>query len=336
VSGTVAAEIAEIPAAAQRLLDNTAAVIGAAHAVAVRRRPFAVICGRGSSGHAGVYLRYLIETRLGLVVSAAAPSVVTQYRRAPQMDGALFIVISQSGRSPDLLAATEAARSAGALAVALVNDPDSPVARAATAIVPLLAGPELSVAATKSVVASMVAAAQLVAEVAGDAELKAAITRWPERLNDALELEWPAWSDALATARAAYVAGRGYTLGPAREIALKLSEMATLPALGFSSAELRHGPRAAVTSDTPVLLLRQRDPTGAATDELAADLAASGVPLAICGGAGATVAWPGDDHPATDAVTMLAPAYRAILAAARLRGIDANRPPFLSKVTKTL
>ena len=170
------AEIAEVPAVA-RLLIGGDGIARVATELRGRRFPFAVICGRGSSGHAGVYLRYLIETRLGLVVSAAAPSVITNYERAQAMQGALFIVISQSGRSPDLIAATEAAVKAGAITLALVNDTDSPVARAASLVLPLLAGPERSVAATKTVVASMIAAAGLVADLAADTALQAAIAR---------------------------------------------------------------------------------------------------------------------------------------------------------------
>ena len=197
----MAVEIAEIPAVAARLLES-GEPDALAKALRGRTFPFAVICGRGSSGHAGVYLRYLIETRLGLVVSAAAPSVITNYERTQAMRGALFIVISQSGRSPDLIAATEAAAKAGALTVALVNDTASPVAKAAAMVLSLLAGPEQSVAATKTVAASMIAAAQLVARLAADRDLLAAAARWPDRLRAALALDWSAWGAALAAGRA--------------------------------------------------------------------------------------------------------------------------------------
>jgi len=151
----MAAEIADAPEAAAGFLRESGALAGAvARDLAGRAFPFAVICGRGSSSHAGVYLRYLIESHLGLVVSASAPSIVTSYRRPPRMDGAPFIVISQSGRSPDLVSATRAAREGGALTLALVNNPASPVAHAAQAILPIAAGPERAVAATKTVVNS--------------------------------------------------------------------------------------------------------------------------------------------------------------------------------------
>ena len=234
-----------------------------------------VLCGRGSSGHAGVHLRYLIETSLGLVVSASAPSIVTSYRKAPNVAGALFVVISQSGRSPDLVAATRAAREGGALTLALVNAPDSPVAQAAELVLPIAAGPERAVAATKTVVNSLVAGAQLVARWAEDAELEAAIRRLPDRLAAARDLDWSAWTADLAAAPASFVTGRGLGLGPIREIALKISETLRLPALAYSAAELRHGPRAAVLPATPVLALRQGDEVGAGIDALVEELRAA-------------------------------------------------------------
>src|SRR5262249_61925578 len=126
-----------------------------------------VVCGRGSSGHVGVFLRYLVEARVGLLVSAAAPSVITAYRRRPDMRDGLFVVISQSGRSPDLVMATQYARQSGALTLAIVNDEASPAAGAADLVLPIGAGPEHAVAATQTGAPSMLAGAQLVAALTG-------------------------------------------------------------------------------------------------------------------------------------------------------------------------
>ncbi|MGA6939935.1 MAG: SIS domain-containing protein, partial [Pseudolabrys sp.] len=164
-------ETAEIPAAAERLLARTDAVKAIVARVEQTRPRIVVFCGRGSSGHVGVYLRYLFEARLGLLASAAAPSVVTAYRRPPEMRGALFVVVSQSGRSPDLVNATQVARKHGALTLAIVNDQDSPTAAASELVLPIGAGAEHSVAATKTVVLSMIAGAQLVAALARDDDL---------------------------------------------------------------------------------------------------------------------------------------------------------------------
>lgn len=331
----MAREIAEIPAAAGRLLaEGEAARIGAG--LRDRAFPFAVLCGRGSSGHAGVHLRYLIETRLGLPVSAAAPSVVTGYDRPPQVAGALFVVISQSGRSPDLVAATEAARAGGALTLAVVNDPESPAARASDLVLPILAGPERAVAATKTVTNSLIAGSALVAAWAGDAELGQGLSALPERLDRALALDWSAWTTDLARAPAAFVTGRGHGLGPVREIALKLGETLRLPALGYSAAELRHGPRASVSAATPVLALRQADPLAEGVDALVRDLSGDGLRVLACGGPLGSLPWIGDGHPACDPIAMLVPAYRAIEAEARRRGLDPDAPAGLTKVTETL
>jgi glutamine---fructose-6-phosphate transaminase (isomerizing) len=337
----MAAEIAEIPAMIDGVRDQPALYADIAQALVRKPPPFVVVCGRGSSGHVGVYLRYLIEARMGLAVSAAAPSIITSYRRPSAMRDALFVVISQSGRSPDLVAATEAAAEAGALTLALVNEAASPVAKAAAFVLPILAGPERSVAATKTVALSMVACARLVAEITADAALGDALRRLPARAAEALALDWSPWGISLGKARAAFVAARGYGYGPAREIALKISETMRLPALGYSAAELRHGPRAAVAHDTPVLALRQDDATAATVDRLVADLRQTGEPIFSCGGLEGSLPWQGslpwigDGHPALDPVCMLLPAYRAIEAATRAAGLDPDNPPFLKKVTET-
>ena len=130
--------------------------------------------------------------------------------------------------------------------------------------------------------------------------------------------------------------GRGYGLGCAREIALKVSEILRVPALGYSAAELRHGPRASITTATPVLILRQNDQAAAAVDDLVRDLDDAGETAFTAGGATGTLPWIGDGHPVCDPVVMLIPAYRAIEAAARRRGFDPDNPPHLSKVTRTL
>ncbi|PXW59932.1 SIS domain-containing protein [Methylobacterium sp. B4] len=328
-------EIAEIPAAADAVLTaGEAARIGAT--LRDKKFPFVVVCGRGSSGHAGVHLRYLVETRLGLPVSAAAPSVVTGYDRPPQVAGALFVVVSQSGRSPDLVAATRAARAGGALTLALVNDPDSPAAAASDLVLPIRAGPERAVAATKTVTNSLVAGAALVAAWADDRALREGLAALPERLRAALALDWSAWSADLRGAPAAFVTGRGHGLGPVREIALKLAETLRLPALGYSAAELRHGPRASVSAATPVLALRQADPLAEGVDDLVRDLRGDGLHIQACGGPLGSLPWLDDGHPACDPIAMLVPAYRAIEAEARRRGLDPDAPAGLTKVTETL
>jgi glutamine---fructose-6-phosphate transaminase (isomerizing) len=332
----MAGEIAEIPAVAEQLLARRNVISAIANRVR-RAAPRAVIvCGRGSSGHAGVYLRYLVEARMGLLVSTAAPSIITAYRRCADMRNTLFVVISQSGRSPDLVMATQYARRSGALTLAIINDEASPAAAAADLILPIGAGREHAVAATKTVALSMLAGIQLIAALTGDDDLSDCLYRLPDRLEKALACDWSAWGDRIAAAPAAFVAARGYGFGVAREIALKLTEILRLPALGYSAAELRHGPRAAITPATPVLILRQNDQVAATVDDLVSDLREAGEMVFCAGGPTGTLPWIGDDHPICDAVTMLMPAYAAIEAAARRRGLDPDRPLHLTKVTQTL
>ena len=335
-ASAMARETAEIPALAGRLLARTDLFAAIAGRINEARPRIVVFCGRGSSGHAGVYLRYLFEARLGLLGSAAAPSVVTAYQRPPDMRDALFVVVSQSGRSPDIIKATEVARASGALTLAIVNDENSPAAAASELILPIGAGAEHSVAATKSVVLSMIAGARLVAALARDDDLNDGLRHLPARLSGALGCDWSVWADSAAGAAVSFVVGRGYGLGCVREIALKVCEILRVPTLGYSAAELRHGPRASITPATPVLVLRQNDPAAAAIDDLVRDLDHAGERMFTAGGAAGTLPWIGDGHPACDPVLMLIPAYRAIEVAARRRGLDPDNSPYLSKVTRTL
>jgi glucosamine--fructose-6-phosphate aminotransferase (isomerizing) len=181
----------------------------------------------------------------------------------------------------------------------------------------------------------MMAGAQLIALLAADDSLNAALIRMPRRFAQALRCDWTDWQSAIASAPAAFTSARGYGFGPAREIALKLTETLRIPALGFSAAELRHGPRAAVTHDTPVLVLRQNDETAEGTDGLARYLREAGERVFVAGGPEGNLPWLADDHPACDPIAMLLPAYRAIEVAAPARGFDPDNPPHLSKVTST-
>jgi glucosamine--fructose-6-phosphate aminotransferase (isomerizing) len=332
----MARETAEIPQAAKRLLARSDVFAAIAERIEQTKPRIVVFCGRGSSGHVGVYLRYLFETRLGLLASAAAPSVVTAYKRPLQLRDALFVVVSQSGRSPDLVNATQAARNLGALTLAIINDENSPAAHASELILPIGAGTEQAVAATKTVALSMIAGAQLVATLARDKDLDDGLRQLPQRLSNALACNWSPWADTVSSAAASFVVGRGYGLGCVRETALKVAEILRVPTLGYSAAELRHGPRASITPATPVLVLRQNDQAAKAIDELVHDLKNAGEKVFIAGGAAGTLPWIGDGHPVCDPVVMLIPVYCAIEAVARRQGFDPDNPPHLSKVTRTL
>jgi glutamine---fructose-6-phosphate transaminase (isomerizing) len=334
-TSAMASEIGESADVVSRIAGNRREMAKIARGLKIGSAPLCVLCGRGSSGHAGVFLRYLIETRLGIAVSASAPSVTTAFRSPLRLRNALFIVISQSGRSPDLVEATKSARATGARTIAIVNATSSPVATAAEFVIPIEAGAEHSIAATKTVIGSMAAGASLIAELAEDQALRSALDGLPERLNRAQGLDWSKVSNDLTRASAVFVAARGLGLGWARETALKLCEILRLPAIGLSAAELQHGPRAALSSKTPVLMMRLMDETAASVDELASELREQNIALHLCGGPQGSLPWLAQDDPATDPITMLVPAYRMIEQTARQWGFDPDRPPRLSKITET-
>jgi glucosamine--fructose-6-phosphate aminotransferase (isomerizing) len=298
--------------------------------LAARPPAFVVTCARGSSDHAATYGQYLVETALGRAVASLGPSVASQYARdLVGVDGALFVAVSQSGRSPDLVELTEAARRGGALVVAMVNDETSPLAAAAEHVFPLCAGEERSVAATKSFLLAGVAFIQLAAAWSGDAGLRDAVDRAADALDAAAAIAWDL--RGLAAATSAYVVGRGIGLGAALEIALKLKETCRLHAEAFSTAEVLHGPVALVEPGFPVIALAQADPTAAHTREVVARLA----------GLGARVWSTGAELAMPSVPAVLAPLcavqsfYMSLPDLAAARGLDADAPVHLRKVTET-
>ncbi|WP_182336233.1 SIS domain-containing protein [Stenotrophomonas acidaminiphila] len=297
--------------------------------------PFVVTCARGSSDHAATYAKYLFETRLGLVTASASPSVGSVYEARQKLQGALYLVISQSGKSPDLLRNAEAAKAAGARVVALVNVEDSPLAQLADTVIPLGAGAERSVAATKSYLASLAAILQLCAYWRDDPTLIAALDALPAALAEAWQCDWSALTEGLVDAHNLFVVGRGPGLAAAQEAALKFKETCGLHAEGYSSAEVKHGPMALVGRDFPVLAFAQPDETGAGTRALADEFAARGARVWLAGEGGdlpVAVA----PHPLCAPLLTVQSFYRAINALALRRGHNPDLPPHLNKVTETV
>lgn len=300
--------------------------------------PFVVVGARGSSGHAGTYLRVLVERALGLVTADSMPSVASVYHRELRMRGALFIAISQSGRSPDLLAATTAASNAGALTLAMVNDTNSPLAGECDLVLDLAAGEEKSVAATKSVLATLAAALALV-DAWSVGRKSEAYSALPQRLREATALDWSPLEDVLANVSSIFTVGRGPALGIANEAALKLAETCGIAGLAFSAAELVHGPMALAGPAFPVLAFLQDDASRPYSEQMLTTLAARGTPVLTAGGSvrGATplpVVAPLQAD--ADLLPSLLCFYLAAEAAARRRGLDPDRPPSLQKVTRTI
>lgn len=334
------AEAAEAPAVLERQMAANDAIIGAL-VDDLRARPprFVVTCARGSSDHAATFAKYAIETQLGLVTASASPSVESVYAVAQQLSDALYVVISQSGKSPDLLRNAEAARAAGARVVALVNVEDSPLADMADTVIPLRAGPEHSVAATKSYLATLSAIVHLVAHWAHYTPLLTALYETPEAMRRAFEQDWTPLVDGLRGTHDLFVLGRGFGYGAAQEMALKFKETCGLHAESFSSAEVKHGPMALVGRDFPVLAIGQDDGTLAGTQAVVREFRQRQARV--------WTAVPGDDH--ADALPVVpaphplcAPLlavqsfYRAVNALALARGHHPDKPPHLNKVTETV
>ena len=294
-----------------------------------------VTCARGSSDHAATFAKYLFETRLGVVTASAAPSVSSVYGARQDLRDALFLAISQSGRSPDLIAAAGSARQAGALVVAAVNDEASPLATLADFTLPLCAGEEKSVAATKSYIASLAALVHLACEWSRDERLRSALARLPSDLDRAWDLDWSPAVEALASVTHLYVIARGVGLGVAQEAALKCKETCGLHAEAFSSAEVRHGPQALLREKFPALVFCQDDETRSGTEALARELAGRGVPVWMAGSEQGNL--PSiDAHPLLEPILVAESFYRLANALAIARGHDPDDPPHLRKVTETL
>ena len=300
--------------------------------------PVVITCARGSSDHAATFAKYLIETRLGIPTCSAAPSVSSVYDAQPRFGGALCLAISQSGASPDLLATVRKARAAGALVIACVNAEQSPLADLADHCIALAAGPEISVAATKSFIASLTAVAHLISAWTGDRELGAALGSIPAHLDRAWSLDWSAALPTLTATNNLYIVGRGVGLAVAQEAALKLKETCSLHAEAVSAAELRHGPMALVGAGFPVLIFSQNDAARAGIETLAAELAERRAAVMIAGShcPGALRLPTEPAHPVIEPMLLIQTFYRLANALALARGHDPDHPPYLRKVTETL
>ena len=305
--------------------------------------PFVATLARGSSDQAALFGKVLLETRARIPVLSHSPSIGSIYAAtSPKFRGVPVLAISQSGRSPDLLAAAGDAKAQGAVLVAIVNDIASPLAQLADIAIPVHAGDETSVAATKSFVATLVALAHLVAEWSGDSALGAGLEGIEEVLAAAWDCDWTPAVPLLREAGSLLVLGRGLTLPIAGEAALKFKETSGLHAEAYSSAEVAHGPMTLVRSGDPVFVFGALDQAGAGLAELLAGFArrgasviGTGLPDDLAEGAlrlGSGVC----SDPAIAAIGAIQSFYRLANALALARGRDPDRPPYLSKVTRTL
>jgi glucosamine--fructose-6-phosphate aminotransferase (isomerizing) len=333
-------EAREAPAAVAQMLAENAGLAQQLGALLRRKAPpFAVTCARGSSDNAATFAKYLLEIRLGLVTASVGPSIRSVYAAAPNVANALFLAISQSGRSPDLQRLAEAARAGGAITSAMVNDTASPLAEACEHLVPLHAGPELSVAATKSWICSLAAILQVAAHWAEDTQLLDEVQHLPSHLAYAAERDWQPAVERIANVEHLYVAARGIGLGLAQEAALKLKETCGIHAEALSAAELMHGPLTLTGENFPVLVFSQHDEAYQSVADLVAVLTERNVPVIEAGPptAGGMVL-PCDPtlNPLLMPLALAQSFYGLLDQVARARGRDPDAPPHLKKVTETL
>ena len=334
-------EIGEAGDAVARQLDHNAELLAELGArLRALDPPLVMTIGRGSSDCCALYLKYLVEILSGTPCASIGPSIATLYRTPLRLQAAVSVAISQSGRSPDIVEMQRAARRGGALAIALVNDVASPLAAEAEALLPLWAGPERSVAATKSMIAGLVAGASLVAAWREDRRLADAIGHLPDILRGQTAPPPAIMLERFAGARSAFVLGRGATLAIAAEAALKLKETCAIHAEAYSAAEVQHGPAELVTSGFPIIAFVPSDVAREGMLATLAQLADAGATVIAIEAGGAD-----DAHRlavATVEATLLEPVvmihrfYHLAEALALRLGRDPDRPRHLQKVTETV
>ncbi|WXL27066.1 SIS domain-containing protein [Ectopseudomonas mendocina] len=297
-----------------------------------------VTVARGSSDHAASYFAYLCMQLLGLPVTSLPMSLVTLHNSPLQVAGQVALAFSQSGQSPDLVDTLRTLRERGALSVALVNAPDSPLQAASEFTVPLSAGPEVSVAATKSFIATLSAVARLVAFWKGDKDLLAAGERLSADLKVAADLDWSPAVQALRDSQRLLVIGRGTGFAIAQEAALKFKETCSIQAEAFSSAEVRHGPMALIDEHYPMLIFAPRGPEQAGLLALAEDMRKRGANVLLAAPddiAERDLPLAGAAHPLLDPLLAIQSFYVMAANLAEARGMNPDTPKHLSKVTRT-
>jgi glucosamine--fructose-6-phosphate aminotransferase (isomerizing) len=350
-------EIAESVQVASRLIANRAHYEAIGAKLAERRPSVVVVAGRGTSDHAAIYARYLLEHALGVPVALAAASLLTQYGVESASPNSALLAFSQSGAGPDMIALVESARRRGAYTVALTNDLTSPLATAAESTVHLDAGPERAVAATKTYIAELVSVALIAAAAARragrDASWSNEIDALPERMQASLSAAttWlakgadaPLYAALLHSSRA-LVVGRGFEYPNALELALKLRETTGMFSDGYSAADLLHGPIASAHAEVPAIVLSTDPLTEVSVAGSIDRLRAVGAPLLVihASGAGNRGLGPGEElalptgpsGPLCTPVTAIA-GLAIVEAVATGRGLNPDTPAGLTKVTKTL
>ncbi|MDA7425646.1 SIS domain-containing protein [Thalassococcus lentus] len=332
-------EILEIPDAVERLLSDGGADIRAAAQTARDMDPaFLLSVARGSSDHACTFLKYASELVLRRPMASVGPSVKSIYGVDLVAKGALCLSVSQSGMSPDIVRMTRSVVASGGMAVAITNDPASDLAAVANATLPIHAGPELSVAATKTFVTSLVTGLWLIAEIKQDADLIAAIHALPAHLAAATLCDWSDAASAIS-GQSLFTLGRGPSWAIANEAALKFKETCLIHAESYSSAEVLHGPVSIVEQGFPVIGFAAGDAAETSVTEVLDALADKGAKAFAASTKvtrAAALPHARTDHWLTDPIAAIVSFYGMVEKVARARGINPDTPRHLKKVTETV
>lgn len=338
----MAAEVRQQPAIWRRILVDQRAIIDIADRLAARPSRFVLLAARGTSDHAALYGKYLIEILLNLPAGLVSPSTLTTYGARPRLDGVLLIAVSQSGVSPDLIRCMEIAREQGAVTLALTNDEGSRLATSAALHLHIRAGTEQAVAATKSYTAQLLTLYLLIDRMRGGAGREAAhLPEWADTLlaQDAL---LSAVAQRYRFAQRLVVTARGYSYPTALEAALKLMETSYISAQAFSGADLLHGPLAMIDTMVPVLALVPEGVGGEAMRPVMSRLRAVHADVFCVGHrdavaeAPAGLILPKGIPEAVCPIIGIVPFQMLALHLALARGNDPDAPRRLGKLTKTL
>jgi len=333
-------EILEIPDAAERLLTQGAPEIARIAAAARNADPaYAVTVARGSSDHACSFLKYAFELELGLPVASVGPSVASIYGAKLRLARSICLSVSQSGQSPDIVAMSQSAGTGGAMTVAVTNDAASPLAGVTDHTIDIHAGPERSVAATKTFVNSVLAGLMLLAEWNDDDALRQGLQSAPEAFAKAAEMTWPELRAAIAAKQSLFTLGRGPSWAISNEAALKFKETCQIHAESYSAAEVLHGPVSIVDEGFPVLCFATNDAAKPAVLGVADQLAEKGARVFVtsdrpCGAQ--SLSFMRTEHALTDALALMVSFYSMVEQVAADRGIDPDAPRHLKKVTETV
>ncbi|ACP21588.1 glutamine-fructose-6-phosphate transaminase (plasmid) [Sinorhizobium fredii NGR234] len=333
-------EIKEIPAVVERQIREGAEAYRDEGLRLRRESPrFLVSCARGSSDQAVTYFKYLVETGVGIPVASVGPSIASVYNATLDFAGGVCLTVSQSGGSPDLVSLQKRAGDGGARTVALLNVTDSPVGNGAGSVLPMLAGPEKAVAATKSFVASLVALASVAANWTEDRALIDALVSLPESLAEALECDWSAAALPIAASQSLFTIGRGPSLGIAGEAALKFKETCRLHAEAYSAAEVRHGPIALARDRFAALVFVNGDDADTSIRGAVQNLEAAGAKAFVAGAqmdGGKSLPTVAVRHALLNPICRVVSFYRFVEALAVSLGENPDAPALLRKVTKTV